>query len=181
LDLTEKFSKSVSLDVRPDSTQKVFTVPALDGLSATYFVKLDLEDAHGKSISSNFYWLSTKPDVSDWKSSTWFYTPISSYADLTGLKSLPPVQLAASSRSEQQNGAETTRVSISNPSSQLAFFVHLRITKGKGGEEVLPILWEDNYFPLMPGEKKEVAASYHQADLAGAEPVVEVDGWNIQK
>jgi len=181
LDLSEKFSKSATLDVSPDSSQKVFTIPATDGLDATYFVKLDLEDAHGKSISSNFYWLSTKPDVSDWKNSTWFYTPISSYADLTGLKSLPPVQLEASSRSGQENGEGTTHVSISNATSHLALFVHLRITKGKSGEEVLPILWEDNYFPLMPGEKREVAASYRQADLAGAEPVVEVDGWNVQK
>jgi exo-1,4-beta-D-glucosaminidase len=179
LDLSEKFSKTAALDAAPDSSQKVFTVPPIDGLSATYFLKVSLEDADGKLLSSNFYWLSTKPDVSDWTKPEWNYTPISTYADLTGLRSLPPVHLEVSSRVERKSGEETTRVSVSNPTSHLAFFVHLRITKGKGGEEVLPILWEDNYFSLLPGDKREVAATYRQALLAGAEAVVEVDGWNV--
>jgi len=179
LDLSEKSSKTETLDVSADSSTKVFVMAPVEGLTTTYFLKLSLEDAGGKSLSSNFYWLSTKPDVSDWKNSTWYFTPISSYADLTGLKGLPPVQLKVSSRVEHKNGEDVTRVDISNPTSHLAFSVHLRITKGKGGEEVLPILWEDNYFPLMPGEKRQVSATYRQAALAGAEAVVEVDGWNV--
>jgi len=179
LDLSEKFSKTVTVDIPPDSSNKVFVLPELQGLTTTYFLRLTLEDPAGKLLSSNFYWLSTKPDVSDWKNSTWYYTPISSYADLTGLKSLPPVEVKVSSRVEHRNDGDVTRVTVENPSSHLAFFVHLRITKGRGGEELLPILWEDNYLPLMPGEKKEISATYRMEDLQGATPVVEVDGWNV--
>jgi hypothetical protein len=32
--------------------------------------------------------------------------------------------------------------------------VHLKITRGEGGEEVVPIYWEDNYFSLLPGEQR---------------------------
>ena len=80
--------------------------------------------------------------------------------------------------------------------------MHLRITRGPGGEEVIPILWQDNFFPLMPGETREVTAAYRRKDLlgressglgepeadllaesgpgeAGPKPVLAIDGWNV--
>ena len=86
LDLTEKFSKAVSLDVPPDSSTPALTLPPIDGLSKTYFVRLALEDGSGKPASSNFYWLSTQPDVSNWSKGSGRFTPIQTYADLTGLE-----------------------------------------------------------------------------------------------
>jgi exo-1,4-beta-D-glucosaminidase len=41
------------------------------------------------------------------------------------------------------------------------------------------VLWEDNYFALLPGEKRTVTATYHAADLGKGKPVVQVDGWNV--
>ncbi len=178
LDLEEKFSRTATLDIPPDGASKVLLVPEPQDLSTTYFLKLDLEDASGNSVSSNFYWLSTKPDVLDWEHSTWYHTPTKSFSDMTGLASLPKVRLSVSTRSERDGDEGVTRVKVENPSSHLAFFVHLRVTRGKGGEEVLPILWEDNYFPLMPGERREIKASYRLQDLGTAAPAVEVDGWN---
>jgi exo-1,4-beta-D-glucosaminidase len=179
LDLSEKYSKTQSLDAPPDSSSKVFVVPEVPGLSATYFVRLTLTDSEGKLVSSNFYWLSTKPDESDWAASKWYVTPIKSYADLTGLQTLPKVNVKLSSHPEQKNGGDATVVTVENPTSHLAFFVHLRITKGQEGEEILPILWEDNYFSLLPGEKREVTATYAHEELGGAAPVVHVEGWNV--
>ena len=100
------------------------------------------------------------PDVSDWDASTWYYTPIRSYADFTALQNLPKVNLKVSSTVENKGSDVLSHVEVENPSEHLAFFVHLRIMKGKGGEEVLPVLWEENYFPLMPGEKAEVTAAF---------------------
>ena len=57
--------------------------------------------------------------------------------------------------------------------------VHLRITKGKGGEDVTPIFWTDNYFSLLPGETKDVAAGYDGEDLDGKDAILEVDGYNV--
>ena len=51
--------------------------------------------------------------------------------------------------------------------------------KGTGGEEVLPVLWEDNYVTLLPGETRELEAAYAAKDLGSAAPVVTVDGWNV--
>ena len=73
-----------------------------------------------------------------------------------------------------------TRVTIENPSKSVAFFVRLKVDKGKGGEEVLPVVWQDNYVTLLPGEKREINAVYRSADLGSAKAEVEVKGWNVE-
>jgi exo-1,4-beta-D-glucosaminidase len=179
LDLAEKFKRDATLDVAPDSSTRVFVLPELSGLTTTYFLKLTLRDSAGKVVSSNFYWLSTAPEVLDWEKSKWYYTPTKSFADFTALQNLPKVELEVASRFVHEKQEGVARVAVTNRGPHLAFFVHLRITKGRGGEELLPILWEDNYFSLLPGEKREVTATYRVADLDGAHPVVDVEGWNV--
>jgi exo-1,4-beta-D-glucosaminidase len=142
---------------------------------------LTLADTSGKLVSANIYWLSTKPDVLDWERSDWYHTPTKSFADLTALKRLPPVDLKATSASERRGAEGITRVTVENPSRSLAFFVHLRVNRGPGGEEVLPVLWQDNYFPLLPGAKREITASYRASDLGRSTPAVEIDGWNVRR
>jgi exo-1,4-beta-D-glucosaminidase len=68
LDMTEKFSREVTLDAASDSSVRAFVLPELDGLSPTYFVSLRLESS-GDLISKNFYWLSTKAETLDWERS----------------------------------------------------------------------------------------------------------------
>jgi len=92
---------------------------------------------------------------------------------------LPKVKLQVASRTERKGEEATTHVALENPSKTLAFFIRLKIDKGSGGAEILPVLWEDDYFSLLPGEKREVSASYRVSDLGVAKPVVEVSGWNV--
>jgi exo-1,4-beta-D-glucosaminidase len=141
---------------------------------------LQLHDAAGKRLSDNFYWLSTTPDVLDWKHKMdTVYTPQAEFADLTGLNTLPQVRLDVTSSKEEQGSEAGVRVSVRNPTGSLAFMVHLRVTKGKGGEDLTPIFWSDNYFSLLPGEQKEVSGGYHPSDLSGKALVLEVDGYNV--
>ena len=179
LDLTEKLSKTALIDIPEDSATRVLELPEIDGLSKTYFVRLRLDDAAGKQVSSNFYWLSTQPDVSEWDRSNGRYTPIKTYADLTELAKLPPARVAVSSRTETKGGEQIEHVVVRNPSSNLAFFVHLTALKGKGGSDIAPVYWQDNYFELMPGERREIAGAFARKLLGGAKSYVRVDGWNI--
>jgi exo-1,4-beta-D-glucosaminidase len=179
LDMTEKFSQESSVDAAADSTNKVLTLPVLTDASPVYFLVLRLEDSTGKLVGSNFYWLSTKPESLDWEKSNWFTTPTSSFADYTALSQLPKEDLKIASRTERQGEESVTHVTVENPGKALAFFVHLKVDKGKGGEEILPVIWEDNYFSLLPGEKREVTATYRTAELGSAKPDVEVSGWNV--
>ena len=180
LDGTEKFTQDNPVDAAADSTAKIFTLPDVSGLSNTYFLVLRLQDSSGKLVGSNFYWLSTKPETIDWAKSTWWTTPTASYADFTAISQLPKVKLKVTDRSEHKGEDAITHVILQNPSKTLAFFVRLKVDKGVNGEEILPVVWEDNYISLLPGEKREITATYHGSQLGTAKPAVEVSGWNVE-
>jgi exo-1,4-beta-D-glucosaminidase len=179
LNLAEKFSKVTEIDLAADSNFRAFSIPPINDLSATYFLKLTLQNSTGQIVSSNFYWLSTKDDVLDLKETKWYYTPVSSYADMTQLEKLPPVRLAVAGKAVRRGGEEIARVTISNPSRSLAFFVHLQIKRGSSERDVLPVVWQDNYISLLPGERREVTATYKVKDLGNAVAFLAVEGWNI--
>jgi exo-1,4-beta-D-glucosaminidase len=164
LDMAEKFSKEVSLDAAADGTMKIFQLPQMRDLSPTYFVALRLEDKTGKLVGSNFYWLSTKPETLDWEKSTWYRTPTASYAEY-----------------KDEDKEAVTHVTVANPTKSLAFFLRLKVDKGQRGPEILPVLWTDNYISLLPGEKRELAATYRVSELGAAKPAVEVHGWNTEE
>jgi len=85
--------------------------------------------------------------------------------------------LKVSSETRQQDTDRITTVTVANTGG-IAFGIRLKVNKGEGGDEVLPVLWEDNYFSLLPGETRQVSATYHARDLGRATPAVEAKAWN---
>ncbi|WP_326951212.1 carbohydrate-binding protein [Amycolatopsis sp. NBC_01307] len=182
LDGTEKFTQSkTGLSVGGDGAKTTaLTIPAVSGLSTTYLAKLVLTDPAGKEVSRNVYWLSTKADTLDWDNSDWYYTPTTSYADLTGLNSLGQVAVDTTANSAaNSDGTTTTKVTLKNSSTGKlpAFFVDAHVL-GAAGAPVLPVTWTDNQVSLWPGESATLTATYRTADLKGATPSVRVAGWN---
>jgi len=177
VDMKEKFSKDATLDVAADTSVKSFAIPEIND-TPVYFVVLRLADASGKQVGSNFYWLSSKQEAIDWEKTNWYVTPTASYADYTALAKLPKVKLKTVSRTERKGKEAITHVTVENPSKDLAFFVRLKVNKGK--EEILPVLWQDNYISLLPGEKREVSATYRATELGTEKPTIEVRGWNAE-
>jgi exo-1,4-beta-D-glucosaminidase len=176
----EKASEDVTLNIPADSSTRAFQLPAVESISPTYFLKLELQDALGKLLSENFYWLSTQQDVLDWpKKFEEVYTPQSAYADLSGLNSLPEIKLSVQATVSRRSGEQVVHAVVQNPSSNLAFMVHLRVANSKTGEDIVPIFWDENYFSLLPGEKREVSAQFAPSALVGADAVLVVDGWNV--
>jgi exo-1,4-beta-D-glucosaminidase len=188
LDMAVKFSRDVSADIEENSSTRVLELPDIKGLSGTYFVSLGLADGTGKPVSRNFYWLSSTPETLDWDKSTWYDTPTKTYADYTALNSLPQVDLTVSAQSEQNGEQRVTSVTVKNPAKTIAFAVQLKVKAGAQGEEFLPVLWDDNYFPLLPGESRQITATYAVRGARGGRgapaqpetPVVEVAGWNVK-
>jgi exo-1,4-beta-D-glucosaminidase len=178
LDMAAKFSRTVKLDASADSTQKVFALPEIQGLSPVYFLKLLLSDPSGKVVGSNFYWLSTSPETIDWSKSNWYTTPTLTLADYTALSQLPKVHLVVSERTRRSGDQTVTQVTIRNPSNSLAFAIRLKLDKGPRGEEILPALWEDNYFSLLPHESRDIAVTYATSQLGSAQPAIAASGWN---
>jgi len=174
--------KDQSVDVPPDGSAKAFDLPKPDGLSMTFFLRLDLRDARGKPVSDNFYWLSAKPDTLDWaKKQDTVYTPQAEFGDLTGLETLPQVQLQSSAVFDQPatSASGKAHVRIKNPSKTVAFQIRLRLADKKDNLDVAPVFWDDNYFSLLPGEDRIIAVIYDASQLHGAYPVIQLGGFNI--
>jgi len=181
--LKQLFSREVKADAGPDSSATVLTLPDLpsQSQSAVYFLKLALTDSAGKEVSSNFYWLPAKLAVIDWDNTPdSAFTPVKTFEDLTALNQLPNIKLQASARREKSTADDQVRVSLRNSSKSLAFQVHVGIRTSGSTEEILPVLWEDNYLNLMPGESKTLMARYLSKDALKKPAELVVDGWNIE-
>jgi exo-1,4-beta-D-glucosaminidase len=181
LDLTskERFSDSQTVDVDPDSVARVLTIPEIFDVKPPYFVRLDLTDTAGKSLSSNFYCLPTQLADLDWEKSNYYTTP-GKYPDMTGLATLPATNVEWSSQIEQRGDEEIVRVTLQNVGKGFAFLVHADLKHGHTNDDIAPVLWDDNYVSLLPGESRTLSATVKVRDLGGLAPLVSVQGWNVR-
>jgi exo-1,4-beta-D-glucosaminidase len=178
--LHKQFSRVENVVAEPDASLAVFTIPAMpSNQPQVYFLKLELRDGQGKIVSTNFYWLSNKGDAFDWKKTTYRLTPVTSFEDMTMLSGLPRVRLDSSAEGVPDKAGDVVQVRLHNPSAHLAFQVHVGISEGLRDDEILPVLWDDNYLELMPGETRIIKARYPSAGSLGRHPELVVDGWNI--
>jgi len=163
LDAGLLWEKTAQVAAPANAYQEAFAVPEPSAATAVFFVKLELRDAGGRLVSDNFYWLRAR-----------------GIQDYRVLQSLPPVRLASTCRVQTEGAEKVARVKVTNPTGQIAFFVQLALTQGRDGAEILPVLWDDNYFSLLPGESREVTAVFAAEDTGKNEPTLEVGGWNVE-
>jgi hypothetical protein len=125
-----------------------------------------LIDKTGKEISSNFYWLSAKGDDN---------------ADFTDLAKLPAVEVTTKpGLILNENGKLKLAVEISNPSSAIAFGLNPKLLSVSTKEPILPIFWQDNYFSLLPGEKRTIEMQVEASLVTEKNVLFRLDGWNIK-
>jgi exo-1,4-beta-D-glucosaminidase len=179
LDASEKLARDTVLDIPADTSLRVLAIPEPSGVTGAYFVDLRLTSSDGRPLSTNFYWLSTTSDVLA-DTSTWYMTPVKQYADFTALAAMPRAAVTASAQFTRHGDDDEARVTLTNTSRAVAFFVRLEIT-GRGGDEALPVLWEDNYVSLLPGERRVLTATYPRRALGGAAPRGVACGWNVAR
>ncbi|KAF2467896.1 glycoside hydrolase [Lindgomyces ingoldianus] len=167
-------SQTVTATTAPNHSKKILDkVPGLDKLKDKDTALLRLLLKNGNEIlSRNVYWLSPKPDVLDWRNSTWYSTPVTSYTSYTALNDLESANVAITSTSQ---GVGNATVCLENKGSVPAVFVKLNLVDA-GGKDVVPVFWEDNYVTLFPQEKIEVRVEYSRS-YAGAK--IEVLGRNV--
>ena len=181
-DLHQLFFRKARLDSAADSVRRLFVIPGDRVPAGVHFVALRLTDPSGRVVSTNFYWLPKTHSTFDWavehQKDHPYYTAVTSYEDLSQLNRLRKVRLDATALLSQPHDGGEVRVRIKNPSSQLAFQIRLALVDADSGDEILPVLWEDNYVSLLPGESRTVAA--HFALPVKVPLKLEVNGWNIE-
>ncbi len=164
-DLKQLYHQDIFVDISADESRKVVT-PEKPPVQGVYFLKLNLTDATGNLISTNFYWLSSKGDVN---------------ADFTALGDLAQVEVKCTpGKPELLHGNYKIEIQFENQSASLAFFINPKIVKNRSKDLVLPVYWEDNYFSLLPGEKRKLRVEFKASDLDGEHATLVLEGWNIK-
>src|ERR1700722_16064841 len=130
-------------------------------ISPLYFTKPDLTDVKGNLLSTNFYWQHVSQD------------------QLDGLENLSTVTLDAEASAHANGDKTMITVTLHNNSQHVALLSHLQLHQKKSGRRVLPVFYSDNYISLVPGESSTVTIEAATKDLRGDEPLIEVDGYNI--
>ena len=141
-------------------------------VTSVQFIHLQLNDAEGKIVSSNFYWRSSDPYLGK---QTLTGPATAGFEPLAGMKK---VNLQTKYAVKESNHFYTIELEIKNPTSTIAFFTQLQLLD-EASKPIRPSYYTDNFFSLLPGESKHVIIETQQPVFADLKTTVVVKGWNI--
>lgn len=171
IDSREVFRKSADAAIDANSSRVITDIELPDkNDSGVYFLDMRLIDEEEKEAGRSFYWLSTEKDGMAYDKSSWYITPMNSFADYTELNNLPPVEVELSVSGKGD-------VILENKSESIAFGLELLLVNNTTEEPVLPVFWDDNYISLLPGETRILS---YEAENA-ADTAIRIRGWNVEK
>ena len=154
--------KSAVTDSAEDSTVTVMPMTYPAGLSETHFVRLTLTEA-GKAVSTNFYLRGLQEN------------------DFRAIRTLGNAAVKASTTTSQHDGICRLTTELENTSAATpALLVRLKAVRGTTGDRILPVLYEDNFFALMPGEHRTLTTELRLADARGETPRMMLEGFNLK-
>ena len=115
-----------------------------------------------------------RPDGSTASENT--YTLAANEGDLTQIASLPQTHIEATVK----HGKRSLNVTLANNGSTTAVMTRLNLVDGNR-QQILPAFYSDNYFHLMPGERREVKIEWLDDEETPINPQVEVSAFNAAK
>lgn len=162
MDATLAWEKETTVNSNEDTTNKCIKLEFPESLSKVHFIKMWLYE-NGKLVSDNFYHRSLEEN---------------NYQDLN---TLPSVKLLSDVKVQKgSDGTWSAVVNIENTSEVPALMIRLNVVGDKDGDQFLPVFYSDNYFSLLPAEKKEVKISWKDVDTRGNAPIVKITGFNVE-
>ncbi len=164
LDGSLAYEHETKVDAAADVATDLGPIDFPAAVSAIHFIKLDLHDAAGQLLSTNFYWRAQPADP----------------GNLAALNQMPMVKLTATVEAPKENvpGQRRLRVTLLNPTQNIALMAHVQLRR-KSGERVLPVFYSDNYVSLVPGETKTIEMEAAASEFHGEAALIVIDGWNV--
>jgi exo-1,4-beta-D-glucosaminidase len=182
LDGSVKYTNTAVVDVLSNSSMVAMSVPRVSGLSSAYFVRCQFAGPNGDILAENVYWESTTDDDLGLPGNDdQFTTKLDKWADLTSLDHMSAVNLKIGSSLTGGDREHTATITLTNNSNHIAFFVRVELTRGSDGDEILPIVYDDNYLTLFPHQARTISAKFQNSQLAGGTPALRVEGYNVPK
>ena len=154
------WTKDATFDIKEDQTVACFPLEFPDDLSSAYFIKLCLTAADGTVLSENFYWRGREEG--------------NLQALRTVAKTSPKCKVARTATADEY----CFKVTVTNDGKVPAMMLRLKALDKATGDLVLPVLYSDNYFFLMPGESRTISVKVRKEDCAG-KPYIALSGFNV--
>jgi exo-1,4-beta-D-glucosaminidase len=167
------------LSVGPNSSLEALSVERIS-LDPVYLVRCEVRDESDRLLANNVYWQSTSDDdLGPPQNDEQFKTTLLKWADFAALNRMPSPSLELSGTLSQHDHDSIARITLKNPTNHIAFFVRVEVTKGNDGEEILPIVYDDNYVTVFPHESLAITATFRPE--VGLAPELRVEGLNVAK
>ncbi len=163
LDGTKASSQSFKVNAAGSSVTDAGQVEYHEPLTQVHFLRLRWFGAGGNLLSENFYW-HNHPERADM---------------FSDLNNMPLVTLVPELSRTVQNGKVQLRVTLRNPTANIALMAHLQLHGRANGKRILPVFYTDNYVSLIGGASRTIVIEADEKDMNGDEALVLVDGWNI--
>jgi len=144
--------KKARLNSTDDSTLAWLPLTQLVGKapSEVWFLRLQIADKSG-ILSENTYIMGREEN------------------NYQALNTLPKPQIQQTA----DIGETKAVVTLRNTGKTPAVFLRLNL-KGADGEQILPVVYSDNYLTLMPGESKTIDIAWRKEDSRGQTPKIEL-------
>jgi hypothetical protein len=150
-------SKEVQINASSGEIADCFELPIMkDKLN---FIKLQLKE-NSIMIAENFYWTQ---DVDK---------------SCKELLQIPNTTLFVTTEKKIINGQTEIIATVTNKSKAPALAIRIGVHNSQG-ERILPVIYSDNYFSLLPSEKKQIRLSY-KADSVDNNSLF-TEGWNVSR
>ena len=160
MDGSVQWENETGIDSKEDSTVKCFQLKFPKSLTSVHFIKLTLS-VGDKILSDNFYWRGLED------------------GNYQALREVPVVKLKSNSSVSRSGENWIITTTLDNTSKTPALMIRLKAVKRNSGDRILPVFYSDNYFSLMPGEKKVIVTRLKDEDTSGEKPSIEITGFNL--
>lgn len=139
----------------------VLKLPDLSEQNTVFFFKIAVFEGETQ-MADNFYWMNPHTNQ-----------------NYHVLRDMPSISLLAYAKRSMPEGEEDAyTVVVQNPTDTPALAVRLKTMDADTGAQILPVYYSDNYFALMPGEKRTISLAADRR-FGGGQPRFEVEGWNV--
>ncbi len=146
----------------PNATTEVIFPMDHPAQSEVQFLRLEVTKG-GEVIAENFYWLEN------------------SNGDCLDLNDLAACDVSMKIKDRSEGERYTAQVTLKNCSKQISLLNKLKVKDKASHESILPVIYDDNYISLLPGESRTITLSIERRLLEGREAEITLEGWNVAK
>ena len=153
------WKKQAAVNAPEDSTSKVIAMQFPNGLAAVHLLRLTL--MKGDAVLSTNTYLRGKDS-----------------GNLRDVRRFTRAKMRVSTQQERRGDTWHLTTTLTNTSAVPSLLTRLQAMGAQDKQRILPAIFADNYFVLMPNESRTITTELKHEDTRGQQPMIQVTGFN---